>query len=313
MSNSVWLPKTVALLACIALYTLPACAGQRYKPGQSFRDCARTCPEMIVVPPGSYLMGSESDDPDQAPKAIEQPRHRVTIRYEFAVGRYEVTRDEYARFALETHLRDPDGCHIHEPPNWPEKAGLNWHNTSYPQSGRDPVVCVSWPEAEAYTHWLSRKAGHSYRLLSEAEYEYVARAGTTTEAFWGDDVKHDCEYGNGVDLTLVERFPQRKWEHVLPCHDGHVFTAPVGSYKPNGFGLYDIQGNVAEWVADCTVQNYEGAPTDGSARTDGGCLKRMNRGGSWTSNPTGMRSADRGWDYPTTRAFDLGFRVARDL
>ena len=205
------------------------------------------------------------------------------------------------------------------------RKALNWHLTPFPQTGRDPVVCVSWEEARAYTQWLSKKTGHSYRLLTEAEWEYVARAGTTTEAFWGNDEKRACEYGNGIDLTFVARFPPKaKWERpepnnpnpgrVLPCDDGHIFTAPVGSYKPNPLGLYDTASNVAQWTADCLVKNYVGAPTDGSARTDGDCSKRVNRGGAWDSNPTGLRSAYRGWDnVSTTRAVDLGFRVARDL
>lgn len=185
------------------------------------------------------------------------------------------------------------------------------------------MVCVSWDEAYAYTRWLSRKTGHSYRFLSEAEWEYAARAGTTTEAFWGDDEKRACEYGNGVDLTLRDKFPKAKWEsaaphnpnpgHVLPCRDGHVFTAPAGSYRPNAFGLYDTSGNAFEWVADCWWANYVGAPTDGSPRTDGDCTSRVNRGGSWTSNPTGLRSAYRGKDLTGTRVVDLGFRVAREL
>ncbi|HEV2444180.1 MAG TPA: formylglycine-generating enzyme family protein [Steroidobacteraceae bacterium] len=306
----------LATLAALFLYVAPygaAHADQAYKSGQSFRDCPKICPEMVVVPPGTYLMGSPPDDPRQAADGIEQPQHRVTIRHAFAVGKFDVTRAEYARFALTTRLRDPDGCNVREPPNWPTKKGLNWHTTPFPQTSRDPVVCVSWYEAQAYTRWLSKKTGRSYRLLSEAEWEYVDRAGTTTESFWGDDEKRACEYGNGVDLTLIRRFPKVKWGNVLPCHDGHVFTSPVGSYKPNAFGLYDTEGNVDEWLADCASPDYNGAPTDGSPRTDGECTRRINRGCAWDSNQTGLRSADRGWDHPSTRVVDLGFRVAREL
>ena len=170
---------------------------------------------------------------------------------------------------------------------------------------------------------MSRKTGHSYRLLAEAEWEYIARAGTATQAFWGNNEKRACEYGNGVDLTLVGKFPDAKWEspaphnpnpgHVMLCYDGQVFTARVGSYKPNAFGLYDTSGNVFEWVADCWSANYDGAPTDGSPRTDGDCKDRVNRGGSWTSNPTGMRSAYRGKDATSLHVLDLGFRVAREF
>src|SRR5215469_9716256 len=114
-----------------------------YVPGESFRDCEKICPEMVVIPTGSFLMGSPADDPHQGMNGAEQPQHRVTISRAFAVGRFEVTRDEYAQFAQETHLADPAGCNVHEPPNWPMKPGLNWHATPYPQTGRDPVVCVS--------------------------------------------------------------------------------------------------------------------------------------------------------------------------
>ena len=316
------LARLVAFLVCAAPYGLVH-ANQAYEPGQSLRDCPKICPEMVVVPAGTYLMGSPTDDPRQGKDGVEQPQHRVTISYAFAVGKFEVTRNEYARFALEAHLRDPDGCNVHEPPHWPKKIGLNWHTTPFRQTGRDPVLCVSWEEAQRYTQWLSRKTGHTYRLLSEAEWEHVARAGMSTQAFWGDDEKRACEYGNVVDLTLVERFPETKWEvpaprnpnpgHVVPCHDGHVFTAPVGSYKPNAFGLYDTAGNVFEWVADCWSANHDGAPTDGSPRTDGDCTNRVNRGGSWTSNPTGLRSAYRWNDTARLHFIDLGFRVAREL
>lgn len=317
------LPMLAALSVYVVQYGVPAHASPSYKPGQSFRDCRTICPEMVVVPAGTFLMGSPAGDPHQARDGIEQPQHRVMIRHLFAVGKFEVTRDEYAYFARETHLRDTDGCNVHEPPNWPKKTGLNWHTTPFPQTGRDPVVCVSWEEARAYAQWLSKKTGHTYRLLSESEWEYAARAGTTGEAFWGDDEKRDCEYGNGVDLTVAGKFPNAKWEspaprnpnpgHVIPCHDGHVFTAPVGSYKPNALGLYDTAGNVFEWVADCWSPNYVGAPTDGSPRTDGDCSVRVNRGGSWTSNPTGLRSAYRWNDATGLRVVDLGFRVAREL
>jgi formylglycine-generating enzyme len=309
---------TVLLGGCTAVTAEPAA-----EPGHSFRDCRQICPELVVVPPGSYLMGSAVDDPHQAKDGIEQPQHRVTIPHAFAVGKFEVTRDEYARFALETQLRDPDGCNVHEPPHWPKRMGLSWHATAFPQSGRDPAVCVSWDEAQAYVEWLSKKTGHSYRLLSEAEWEYAARAGTTGQAFWGNDEHQACMYGNGVDALLVEKYPQKPWEslaprnpnpgHVLPCRDGHVFTAPVGSYGHNAFGLYDTAGNVMEWVADCWSANYDGAPSDGSARTDGDCADRVNRGGAWDSNPTGLRSAYRWNDARGLHVVDLGFRVAREL
>jgi sulfatase modifying factor 1 len=277
-------------------------------PGAMFRDCDDACPEMVVVPAGSFVMGSAREE--------EHPAHRVTMASAFAVGRFEVTRDEYAAFVRETKLADPAGCNVHEPPRWPTARGLSWHDTGFPQTGRHPVVCVSWREAVAYTKWLSRKTGHAYRLLSESEWEYAARAGTTTQAYWGDDAAQACAYANGVDRSLADRFPIQagKRDDIVPCTDGYVFTAPAGTFRPNAFGLHDMLGNAFEWVADCSNDNYAGAPADGSARADGDCSMRMNRGGSWTSIPTGLRSAHRGNDdAEATRVVDLGFRVARGL
>ena len=310
-----WLTGHAPLVLLCAGCALATSAKETPAPGSVFRDCARVCPEMVVLPRGSYLMGSPAEDTHQGKDGEEQPQHRVDIGYAFAVGRFEITRDEYAAFVRDAALADPDGCNVHEPPRWPTIMGLNWHNTGFPQSGRDPAVCVSWLEAEAYTRWLSLKTGHRYRLLSEAEWEYADRAGTHTQAYWGDDSAEACRYANGVDATLTERFSKVRWEDRVPCHDGHIFTAPVGSYRPNAFGLYDMEGNAFEWVEDCWADNYRGAPADGSARTAGtDCSNRVNRGGSWTSIPTGLRSAHRGVDnFENTRVVDLGFRVVRNL
>jgi len=313
-------PCLSLLLLCAASALDSSCVSRAFatgvpRPSSMFRDCPRICPEMVVLAPGSFLMGSPRDDPHQGRDGEEQPQHRVDIAYSLAVGRFEITRDEYAEFVRATRLADPGGCNVHEPPRWPTIMGLNWHNTGFPQSGRDPVVCVSWLEAQAYTRWLSQKTGHQYRLLSEAEWEYADRAGTRSQAYWGDDPNEACKFANGVDATLTERFPKGKWEDRVPCHDGNIFTAPGGSYQPNAFGLYDMEGNAFEWVEDCWADNYQGAPGDGSARTAGAdCSNRVNRGGSWTAMPTGLRSAHRGVDqFENTRVVDLGFRVARTL
>ena len=303
----------LALLLSAASIPSSIAAMGTSRQGTVFRDCARACPQMVVLAPGSYLMGSPVDDAHQGKDGEEQPQHRVSIAYTFAIGRFEITRDEYAAFAHETGLVDPHGCNVHEPPRWPTIMGLNWHNTGFAQTGRHPVVCVSWLEAQAYTRWLSHKTGKQYRLLSEAEWEYAARAGTQSQAYWGDNPNEACKYANGVDATLTERFPRGRWEDQITCHDGSVFTAPVGSYRSNAFGLYDMEGNAFEWVEDCWADSYQGAPTDGSARTAGtDCSNRVNRGGSWTAMPTGLRAAHRGVDhFENTRVVDLGFRVAR--
>jgi formylglycine-generating enzyme len=318
MIRKFFLPVLSAVLFVCILGSSTDDAAHTYRASVPFRDCQDVCPEMVPVPLGNFLMGSLGTDEHQGKDGEERPQHRVTIAYAFAVGKFEITRDEFAAFARETSLQDPQGCNVHEPSrepsHWPTIMGLSWHSVPFPQTGRDPVVCVSWREAQAYTQWLSKKTGQTYRLLSEAEWEYADRAGTKTQAFWGDDQSKACEYANGVDLTLVERFPNAKWENVVKCHDGYVFTSPVGSFKGNQFGLYDMEGNAFEWVADCWVNNYKGAPTDGSPRLDGDCGKRVNRGGSWTSTPTGLRSTHRDEDnVERTRVVDLGFRVARTL
>jgi formylglycine-generating enzyme required for sulfatase activity len=220
------LARAVLLALCACGPLTPSCIHARDapRPRSVFHDCARICPEMVALPPGSYLMGSQPEDTHQGKDGEEQPQHRVTIAYAFAVGRFEVTRDEYAAFVHDSGLKDSDGCNVHEPPRWPTIMGLNWRNTGFPQTGRDPVVCVSWLEAEAYTRWMSGKTHQHYRLLSEAEWEYADRAGTQTQAYWGDDPKDACQYANGVDATLTERFPQGKWEDRVACHDGHIFT-----------------------------------------------------------------------------------------
>jgi len=222
--------------------------------GATFSEC-EYCPEMVVVPAGEFIMGSPPSEPSH--QDDEGPQHRVTINYLLAVGRFPVTREEYARFASETR-RD-----LLEPP--------------FQQTGRDPVVEVSWEDAQAYVEWLRGKTKQNYRLLSESEYEYVERAGTTTAYWWGDSADKLCSYANGRDC-------------------GYNSTVPVGSFPPNAFGLYDMSGNVWEWTEDCWNDRYAGAPADGTAWTTGDCGQRVQRGGSWNTNNSAnaLRSAMRG-------------------
>jgi len=308
----------VALLSMTSLSTIAASKqhvrDDALRVGKVFRDCP-TCMQMVVIPPGTFMMGSADSDPNKDPDGEEGPQHKVTIGYMLAVGRYEVTRDEYARFVRETGLPDPTGCNVHSPPKWPNVPGVNWHNTVFAQTGRSPAVCVGWDEANAYAKWLSQKTGQTYRLLSESEWEYAARAGSTGQDYWGDSPEQACAYANGPDQTMLDRFPDQKANltATLPCRDGHVFPAPVGSFKPNAFGLYDMMGNVFEMVQDCWFKTYADAPADGSPHLGGACELRLNRGGSWTSIPGGLRAALRGADKTTTRVTDLGFRLAREI
>jgi formylglycine-generating enzyme required for sulfatase activity len=259
--------------------------------GDSFRDCER-CPEMVVLPAGSFLMGSPADEAGRG--ADEGPQHRVTIQAPFAVGKFEVSFAEW-----EACVRD-GGCNGHRPDD------RGWGR------GRRPVIDVGWDDAKAYIAWISKRTGKAYRLLSEAEWEYAARAGGSERRPWGDDRSEAeiCRHANGADQRARQRHPG--WR-VAPCDDGHLNTAPVGSYRANAFGLHDLIGNVWEWVEDCWARSYAGAASDGGARSGDACEGRVLRGGAWNESPRALRSADRHWDLPDGRHYAVGFRVARGL
>ena len=279
--------------------------------GERFRDCDGTwCPELVVVPSGSFMMGSPSSEAGRYDD--EGPLHRVRIAERFAVGVTEVTRGQWSAFVSETGHSKGDSCGTYESGEWKPQVGRSWRNPGYSQSDGHPVVCVSWEDAQAYVGWLSSKTGKSYRLLSESEWEYVARAGTRTARYWGEGEANQCRYANGADRTLKDR--KSDWNlKSAGCRDGHVHTAPVGSFVANGYGLHDVLGNVYEWTMDCWNESYAGSPTDGSAWESGDCSQRVLRGGSWVYGPRVLRSAFRGLNTSGVRDYDNGFRVARTL
>ena len=265
----------------------PGGGGDR-RVGERFSDCA-ACPEMVVVPAGSFMMGSPESE--EGWSESEGPRHRVTIGAPFAVGVYEVT------FAEWDACVNRGGCGGYSPDD------EGWGR------GSRPVINVSWEDARQYVQWVSRETGEDYRLLTEAEWEYVARAGTQTARYWGGSESGQCRYGNGYDRTAHAEL--EKAVDPVGCSDGYVRTAPVGMFEPNGFGLYDVLGNVFEWTQDCLNHSYSGAPTDGSAWSSGECSRHVLRGGSWNGLPTGLRSAFRFWSG-FRYTYD-GFRVARTM
>jgi formylglycine-generating enzyme required for sulfatase activity len=266
------------------------------KRGDTFRECA-DCPEMVVVPAGSFTMGSPAGEKDR--KDNEEPQHIVTIGKAFAVGKLHVTVEQFAVFARETGFNVEPQC------DWHEKEGLR------------PVGCVSWDGAKAYAGWMAKKTGKPYRLLSEAEWEYAARGQTSPGAyprFWfGDDEKDLCQYAN---------FYRKAENGDALCDRGHANTSPAGHYGPNAFGLYDMAGNAEQWTTDCWHSNYNGAPDDGSAWTTG-CqdIGHVTRGGSYLDYAEGVRAAarhsvpSREWTFNVGFwAFGgIGFRVARTL
>ncbi len=254
-------------------------------------------------------MGSPAHEAER--KGDEAPQHDVSVAGPFAVSKYEVTRDQFERFVSQTGHDYGDSCSTYESGRWELRKGRTFRDPGYPQTGDHPVVCVSWDDAQAYAGWLSRKCGKKYRLLTEAEWEYAARAGTTTSRYWGDDPDEACTHANVYD-DRGRRANRFEWSRH-GCDDGFGQTSPAGRFRPNRFGLHDMLGNVWEWVQDCYHDSYTGAPENGSAWVSGPCQERVLRGGSWVYIPPSVRSANRG-KYPAgTRNFYLGFRVAADL
>lgn len=277
-----------------------------------FRDCS-DCPEMAAIPPGRFLMGSPPDEPNR--RYDEDPQHEVTIAASFAIGRFEVTRDQYAAFVAASGYSSDGGCEVADFSGDTIKGVIekerNWESPGYPQSGQHPVVCVSWDDAKAYVKWLSAKTGRNYRLLSEAEWEYGARAGSVTPYSFGDKEEDLCRYGNVADAALKALYPGLKDPRLAACDDGNAWSAPVGSYLPNAFGLYDMHGNAAEWTVNRFSANYVDVSSDGSAFTAANDKIYNARGGFWGGSPDYARSASRQRASKPLRISIVGFRVAR--
>jgi formylglycine-generating enzyme required for sulfatase activity len=286
-----------------------ACAGEpRWDdPGSRFRDCA-SCPEMVVVAPGSFVMGSPESESGRFED--EGPRREVTLAAPFAVSRTPITRAEFARFVQSTGRNLAPGCAaMSDAGRWFRDSALTWSAPGFEQDGTHPVVCVSWDEALAFATWLSESTREVYRLLSEAEFEYVARAGSETIFAWGTDETAMCARANGFDAAARRAHPD--WPGAS-CDDGYAHTSPVDAFPENAFGLHDTVGNVFQWTEDCFVEGgYAGAPTDGGARIEEGCELRAIRGGSWLNGPRGLRAAMRDRDRQGDRYTNVGFRLAR--
>lgn len=240
-----------------------------------------------------------------------EPQRTVEVR-RFSAARFEVTRRQYRVFA-EATARSSDGCFVWRDAGFEKDTTRDWRDPGYPQEDTHPVTCVSWEDASAYVRWLSQRTGRSYRLLTEAEWEYAARAGTTTARYWGDDAGVSCDYANGADRSLAAKVPGAGNWNIVDCNDRSAYTAPVGSYRANAFGLHDMLGNVEEWTQDCWSANYLGALVDASAAAGGECSMRAVRGGSWIDAPVGLRAAYRVGSPTSIRVYRRGFRVAADM
>jgi formylglycine-generating enzyme required for sulfatase activity len=271
---------------------------------------------MVRLPAGEFLMGTPQaiQVPTEIPAELEPVRIRITKP--FAIGRFEVTRAEYARFAMETGR----GATLVRCRTWVERAQgfrdlmIRWDQPSVPAAPQPnhPATCVDWHDSKAYVEWLAQRTGKPYRLPTTAEWEYAARGGTDTLRHWGNSADEGCGHANSNDEATLARYPL-SWTRVR-CNDGFADIAPVGSLKPNAFGLHDMIGNVWEWAEDCATLTYFGRPTDQRAWTwDGGCERRSQRGGGWITGPERSRSGFHGDGNVEDRADFAGLRVARDL
>lgn len=290
------------------------------KPGQAITDKlsnGSNAPEVVVVPIGNFTMGSPDGEADR--KSNEGPRHRVNIRG-FALGRTEITVGQFRAFVNATRYRPTSeqggGSSIYDEKtgSMADKSGVTWEDDHAGKRADSnlPVIHVSWNDAKAYTDWLTRETGKAYRLPSEAEFEYVLRAGSDTRFPWGDG--NPSRVVGNLTGDGDRSASRRNWVNAFPGYnDNYWGPAPVRSFEPNRFGLYDLAGNVSEWVEDCWHDNYQRAPADGSAWVNPGCTRRVIRGASWASAPDQVRSGFRLTASPSTVNPRLGFRVARDL
>jgi formylglycine-generating enzyme required for sulfatase activity len=307
-------PIFIALL-CVWV----AGAGAQAPAAGAARDCP-ACPELAVVPPGQFMMGSAPDAPELDAMSGESPAVELSFSRPFLVSTREVTVGEFRRFVEATAAKSVAGCRVWAGGQWVQDHDRSWRDPGFAAAPRDddPVVCVSWDDARAYAAWLSAESGKRYRLPSEAEWEYVARGGTSFPRYWGEhDSREDlplalaCDYANVYDSSAVDAlgFPYPN----ARCSDGATWLAPAGRYKPNAFGVYDIIGNAREWVMDCFTGSYAGRPQDARAWTwQGGCEQKGVRGGSFASRPRDARAPARDAEPAAHRQSDLGFRVARD-
>ena len=286
-------------------------------PREIFSDALRsggTGPEMVWIPPGRFAMGCAWSASCTMGDVSER---KVEFAVPFGLSTSEVTRDQFANFIEATGYRTEgelgQGCRSYAE-GWERDMYRTWRNPGFVQTGAHPVVCVSWDDASAYAHWLAQETGKLYRLPSEAEWEYAARAGSTER--WGYEVDQTrlCNEGNAADRTAQDRYPG--WRSIANCSDNYVFTAPTRQFRANAFGLYDMYGNVQEWVLDCWHRNFELLPADGSASTDGDCGTRTLRGLSWAEGPRPhmpeIRFSNRETFIPTFHSIYAGFRIAMD-
>lgn len=316
----------IAILIVQIAMQAPGHAGDNepvdYLPGREFQDCLN-CPRMVVVPPGRFIKGSPPGEAlgEGTPlrdAANETPQEPALVDAAFAVSVTEVTREQFSLFVVEEGY-DPEWECItwnFQANQWGARGpAWSWSNPGFPQGPDHPVVCVSFTEAQAYARWLEEKTGEPYRLLTDEEWEYVARDRTQAVRPWdraGVSQRGDaCAHANVMDLDAADYLKvdaAAADSHFFPCRDGHPLTAPVGRFPGNSYGVYDMLGNAWEWVDGCmyTVPGAGEAPTED-------CNERLIRGGAWQAKAWYVRPAKRDWAPYWLRSARVGLRIARDL
>jgi formylglycine-generating enzyme required for sulfatase activity len=330
--------REIALVIVVALGSLSFVTAQESKAAGDKKQITvdlggNVTLKMVLIPAGEFKMGS--DESAEATAAFfnktygedlvqadwfkdEHPQHRVRITKPFYLGTYHVTRGQFRQFVAETSYKTDaeNGVGYKGSVGWdsdkktfgPNKK-FSWRNVGFEQTDEYPVVNVSWNDAVAFCKWLSKKEDKTYRLPKEAEWEYACRAGTTTRYYSSDDPETLATVGNVADVAAKAKFPD--WKYTIKANDGYVFTAPVGKFKPNAFGLYDMHGNAWQWCMDWFgAEYYAKSATDDPSGPDSGAV-RVLRGGSWFYGPFNTRSAFRFGIRPDFRGDGVGFRVTR--
>ncbi len=286
-------------------------------PGGSFRGCSH-CSEMMIIPSGDFMMGATKEefagfmDRYSIFYSDETPLHKVHVQ-EFALAKADVTRAQFSVFVKDTGFK-ATGCQVYDGKTAHFDENADWRNPGFVQTEDDPVVCVSWNDAKRYIGWLNKKLHKQshvvYRLPTEAEWEYAARAGTEGKTYWADTRLDTCKFANVRDQSVNVVDPSAP--HV-ECNDGFVYTSPVGMFAPNSWGLFDMLGNVYQWVEDCQHVGYSMPPLAGASLATPNCALRIRRGASWATIPFGIRSASRTGVKIDSRDNTHGFRLAADI
>ena len=260
-----------------------------YKNLGTFKDCP-VCPEMLIIPSNEMMVKKDND--------VSELKTNVIKR--FAIGKYEVTKEQYSAFIKESGYKSEKICNGKE---------FNWENPGFKQEATHPVVCINWNDAKSYVQWLSQKNNQIYRLPKESEWDYAAKAGAKYSRYWGESSDLACTYANVMDKSGKSAGSIRVPHN---CDDHYVYTSPVGDFKPNSFGLYDIVGNAWEWVENCWDDNYQRAINKPLSNKET-CIKRTLRGGCWNGSPDNALLTSRGGVDSVSRTSKWGLRVVREL